>query len=108
MSSCDFIIGGRGGEWHGVNRRAVMSSCHFEHAGLSQFCAMMNLPPPVAPDAYNKHLIQIERANKIQAEGVINDAAGTLRQKLSIETPDDIEEDGEDTIAYVSVTVDGT
>ena len=38
----------------------------------------------------------------------MNDAAARLHQKVSIERPDDIEEDGEDTIAHVSVTVDGT
>ena len=101
-------LGGRGGGSHEVNRRAVMASYHFGHAGLSQFCAVMNLPPPVAPEAYNKHLIQIERASKIQAEEVMNDAAARLHQKVSIERPDAIEEDGEDTIAHVSVTVDGT
>ena len=58
-------------------------------------------------DAYNKHLIQIERASKIQAEEVMNDAAARLHQKVSIERPDDNEEDGEDTIAHVSVTVKG-
>ena len=79
-----------------------MASYHFGHAELSQFCAVINLPPPVAPDAYNKHLIQIGRASKIKAEEVMNDAAARLHQKVSID------EDGEDTTAHVSVTVDGT
>ena len=44
-------LGRRGGGSHEVNCRAVIASYHMGHAGLSQFCAVMNLPPPVAPDA---------------------------------------------------------
>lgn len=101
-------LGGRGGGSFEVNRRAAIASCHLGHAGLTQICALMNLPPPVAPEAYNKHLIQIERASKIQAQEVMNDAAERLIHKVSIEQPDDIEQDGENIIAHVAVTVDGT
>jgi hypothetical protein len=101
-------LGGKGGGSHEVNRRAAMALCQVGHAGLSQFCAVMNLPPPVAKEAYKKHLIQIEKATKSNAEEVMKDAAERLREKVSIERPHDMEEDGEDTIACVSVTVDGT
>lgn len=83
-------LGDRGGGSHEVNRRAVMASYHMGHAGLSQFCAVMNLPPPVAPDAYNKHLIQIEKASKIQAEEVqMASLKGqmTLRKMEKIQLP---------------------
>ena len=101
-------LGGKGGGAHEVNRRAALASYQFGHSGLSQFCAGMNLPPPVAKDAYNKHLIQIEKAAKVNAEDIMKDASKQLREKVSLERPEDIEEDGEDTIACVSVTVDGT
>ena len=48
-------LGGRGGGAHEVNRRAVLASPQMGHAGLSQFCAGMNLPPPVTKKAYNDH-----------------------------------------------------
>jgi hypothetical protein len=101
-------LGGKGGGAHEVNRRAALASYQFGHSGLSQFWAGMNLPPPVAKDAYNKHLIQIEKAAKVNAEDIMKDASKRLREKVSLERPEDIEEDGEDTIACVSVTVDGT
>lgn len=115
-SSCDVVtplstsnrLGGKGGGSHEVNRRAALASHQFGHAGLSQFCAGMNLPPPVAKGAYNKHLIQIEKAAKSNTEKVMKDAAKRLFEKVMLECPDDIEEDGEDAIASVSVTVDGT
>ena len=45
-------LGGIGGGSHEVNRRAVLSSYQFGHAGLKG----MNLPPPLAKNAYNEHL----------------------------------------------------
>ena len=103
-------LGGKGGGSHEVNLRSALASCHDQlgHAGLSQFCAVMNLPPPVAKDAYNKHLIQIEKATKSSAVEIMKDAAKRLWEKVSIEWPDDVEEEGEEKVAHVSVTVDGT
>ena len=101
-------LGGRGGGSHEVNRRAVLASGKLGHAGLSQFCGVMNLPPPMAKEAYQNHLIQIEKATKSNAEEVMKDAAKRLRDKVSIEHPNDIEMDGEELIANVAVTVDGT
>ena len=53
-------LGGKGGGPREVNRRAVLSSHQFGHAGLANFCAGMNLPPPLAKKAYNEHLKQID------------------------------------------------
>ena len=108
-SSCEVVtplstsnrLGGKGGGSHEVNRRAVLSSHQFGHAGLTQFCAGMNFPPPVAKEAYNKHLIQIEKAAKTNAEDVMKDAAKRLLEKVTFECPDDIEKDGKDEIARV-------
>ena len=101
-------LGGRGGGSHEVNRRTVLASGKLGHAGLSQFCGVINLPPPMAKEAYQNHLIQIEKATKRNAEEVMKDAAKRLRDKVSIEHPNDIEMDGEEVIANVAVTVDGT
>ena len=54
-----------------------------------------------------KHLILAENATKKHAEEIKNGAAERLRNKVLKEVPDQIE-DGEDIIACVSVTVDGT
>ena len=62
----------------------------------------------VAKEAYQNHLIQIEKATKSNAEEVMKDAAKRLRDKVSTEHPNDTEMDGEELIANVSVTVDGT
>ena len=51
----------------------------------------MNLPPPVAKDAYNKYLIQTEMAAKTSAEEVMKDAAMRFFEKVLSKCPDDIE-----------------
>ena len=90
-----------------MNWRAALASGQLGHAGLCQFCAVMNLQPPVAKEAYKKHIVQIEKATKSNAGAVMKDAAKRLREKIMTEHPDDIEMDGEDIIANVAVTVDG-
>ena len=100
-------LGGKGGRSHEVNRRAALASGQLGHAGLSQFCAVMNLQPPVAKEAYKKHIVQIEKATKSNAEAVMKDAAKRLREIMTKHL-DDIEMDGEDIIANVALTVDGT
>ena len=67
-------LGGKGGGPREANRRAVLSSHQFGHAGLANFCAGMNLPPPLAKKAYNEHLKQIEQAGKSNAEKIMKDA----------------------------------
>ncbi len=67
-------LGGKGGGSHEVNWRAALASGQLGHAGLSQFCAVMNLQPPVAKEAYKKHIVQIEKATKSNVEAVMKDA----------------------------------
>lgn len=55
-------LGGVGGGAHEVNRRSVLASQKLGQAGLTDFCARMNLPPPVTKKSFNEHLIQIEKA----------------------------------------------
>ena len=101
-------LGGKGGGAHEVNRRSVLSSHQFGLAGLSQFCAGMNLPPPVTKKAYNQHLIQIKKAAVKNAENLMQESARRLIHKVATERPRDIAEIDEQTVANVSVTVDGT
>ena len=54
-------LGGKGGGAHEVNCRSVLASYQFGLARLSQFCAGMNLPPPVTKKPYNQHLIKIKK-----------------------------------------------
>ena len=100
-------VGGKGGGSHEVNRRSVLVSHQYGHAGLSQFCGGMNLPPPVTKKAYNEHLIHIEKAASSHAEEVMQDAAHWLKEKIRQEQPDNME-CGETNIAHIAVTVDGT
>ena len=55
-------LGGVGGGAHEVNRRSVLASQKLGQARLTDFCARMNLPPPVTKKSFNEHLIQIEKA----------------------------------------------
>lgn len=101
-------LGGRGGGAHEVNRRSVLSSHQFGHAGLSQFCAGMNLPPPVTKKAYNDHLIQIEKAVVTNAESLMQEAAKRLVQNVTAERPSGVKVIDDQSVANVAVTVDGT
>ena len=67
----------------------------------------MNILLPVAKEAYKKHILQIEKATKSNAEAEMKDAAKGLREDFD-RHPNDIEMDGGEMIANVSVTVDGT
>ena len=77
-------LGGKGGGSHEVNRRAVLAY-QFGHAGLKNFCAGMNLPPPPAKNAYNEHLRQIEQASTNHAEQTMKDAVKRLKDKIATE-----------------------
>ena len=90
-------LGGIGGESHEVNRcRGIGGGSHEvnRHAGLKNFCAGMNLPPPHAPMK--------------NAEEIVQGAAKRLREKIAKEQLDNIEDEKDVEIAEVAVTVDGT
>ena len=97
-------LGGIGGGSHEVNRRAVLSSYQFGHAGLKG----MNLPPPLAKNAYNEHLKKIEQASIKNAKEIMQGAAKWLQEKIAKQQPDNIEDENDVEIAKVAVTVDGT
>ena len=98
-------LGGMRGGACEVNRRSVLASQPMGHAGLSKFCATINLSPPVTQRAYNQHLVEIEKNSTKHAEELMREAADRLREKVHRERPDDIDSNG---VAEVAVTVDGT
>jgi hypothetical protein len=75
-------LSGRGGDAQEVNCRAVLAAPRLGHAGLTQFCAGMNLPPPVTKKAYNDHQIQIKTIAVGNAEMLMKDAAKRLVDKV--------------------------
>ena len=82
-------LGGVGGGAYEVNRRSVLSQ-KLGQAGLVDFCARMNLPPPVTKKSYNEHLIQIEKAAVEHANIQMQDAAKRLFEKVKSEQPENI------------------
>lgn len=102
-------IGGVGGGAYDVNRRSVLASHQWGLAGLTKFCASLDLPPPVTKKAYNDHLISIEKQAKNNAEKLMCDAAKRLKDITEKEHPEDIHtlQNGH-AVADVSVSVDGT
>lgn len=101
LSTSKRLGGGHGGGAHEVNRRAVLASTQFGHAGLSQFCAGMNLPPPVTKTCYNEHLINIEKAATRNAEEIMVESAERLRQKIASEQPERMDKFGDNNVACV-------
>ena len=101
-------LGGKGGGAHEVNRRSVLSSHQWGLAGLTKFCAGMELPPPVSKKAYNQHMKQIEKIAVDNAETLMCKAAERLRNLVSNENADDMVDIDGHAVAKVAVTIDGT
>ena len=101
-------LGGKGGGAHEVNRRSVLSSHQWGLAGLTKFCAGMELPPPVSKKAYNQHMKQIEKIAVDNAETLMCKAAERLRNLVSNENADDMADIDGHAVAKVAVTIDGT
>ena len=105
-------LGGVGGGAHEVNRRSVLASQKLGQAGLNDFCARMNLPPPVTKKSYNDHLVQIEKVAFEHAKHQMQDAAKRLFELVSTsgqsQHPGSIVDGNGVEVAEVAVTVDGT
>ena len=101
-------LGGKGGGAHEVNRRSIISSYNWGRAGLSRFCAGMNLPPPVSKRAYNEHLKQILKASEENAKEFMQEAAKQLIDLVETKSPACIEIVDDERVANVAVTIDGT
>ena len=115
-STCDSItplqtskrLGGKGGGAHEVNRRSVLSSHQWGRAGLTKFCAGMELPPPVTKKEYNQHMKKIEKRTVNNAEKLMYEAAERLSRLASSEDEDSVVENNGHTATKVAVSIDGT
>ena len=114
-STCDSItplqtskrLGGKGSA-HEVNRRSVLSSHQWGRAGLTKFCAGMELPPPVTKKAYNQHMKKIEKRAVNNAEKLMYEAAERLCRLASSEDEHSVVGINGHTATKVAVSIDGT
>ncbi len=90
-----------------VNTRSVCNSMKGGRKLLSGFCAMMNLPLPLASASYGRQLTSTANVASSEAEKQMNDAANCIRQKILSKKPDAVKED-EDGAIPVAVSIDGT
>ena len=76
---------------------------------MENFCALMNLPEPIAKRAYNNSMKTIERGCIGVTESHMSNAANELRRITEEENKDQIEQDKDHRkIAKVAITIDGT
>ena len=66
-------LGGKGGGAAEVNRRAVMAtmSSGSRHTTLQKICTDQNLPETVTSNAYQQHLVQIEKSATKNTEKIM-------------------------------------
>ena len=92
-----------------VNRRSVVL-CNAMKGGrkvLSDFCGIMNLPPPLAPASYARHLKFVAQSGRQEAELVMNRAAERIRKCILKKSPNAGKRDVDGAIP-VAVSIDGT
>ena len=65
-----------------INRRTVytMRTLGHGHAGIENFCTLMNMPKPMTQNNYDKLVLAISAATKEIAEQTMLDAANDLRE----------------------------
>ena len=100
----------RGGRYgYEVNRRLAIASVSIGYAGLEKFCSIMDLPKPISRFAYQKSLVNVEKAAKNLAINCMKKAAERLIEPVKREEPYNIDElDHGTEIANVAITIDGT
>ena len=100
--------GTRGFKPFDVNVRSVHCSQTIGHAGLSKFCAGMDLPPPVNKSVYNRLQKMLSEKSVEQAEKVMHDASQRLFNVIMDEEPENIAIINNKMVAAVAVSIDGT
>eukprot|EP00795_Rhopilema_esculentum_P007367 gene7367-13103_t len=90
-------IGGKGGGSYEVNRRSVIAtmSSGGGRSSLQNFCTQMNPPAPISQPAFAAQVKFIESASVTHAEEVMRAAAQRLRDLISSENPELIDEDSD-------------
>ena len=92
-----------------INLRSTYASLSFGREGLAKFCGIMDLPPPVLMDSYNKLSKKLGEEYQKIAESSMKDAAIRLIDLTMVENPENIDvlQDGI-VLANVAVSIDGT
>ena len=92
-----------------VNRRSVVASNAMKGGRkvLSDFCGMMNLPPPLAPASYARHLKFVSQVTKQEVELLMIRAAQRIRKSILKKNPNADKTDIDGAIP-VAVSIDGT
>ena len=95
-----------------INRRSVYAaaSLGLGHKGLSQFCAFMNMPPPIHHDSYQMHLKQISQASVDLAAENMKSAVKCVKTKLKDggDVSDDENDCDDETCVDIGVSCDGS
>ena len=92
-----------------VNRRSVISCNAMKGGGevLSDFFGIMNLPPPLAPASYARHLKFVAQSGRQEAELIMNRAAEGIRKCILKKSPNAGKRDFDGAIP-VAVSIDCT
>ena len=102
---CDFqrsfYTSKRAGKGFEVNRRMVyaMRACGNGYSGIEKFTTLMNMPPPMTANNYDKIATNVMFAAKAVAEKTMKDAANELKRDIGA---------NEDMIVDTGVSCDGT
>ena len=98
----------RKASFYDVNIRSVLASQAMGYSQLSQFCATMDLPQPVWPDAYNRMQKKLCTYAQNLLESIMKDAAKHLFDITKKEEPENVVMTEYGELAHILVTVDGT
>ena len=91
-----------------INIRSTYASQGMGQVGLGKFCGLLEMPPPVAKEAYNNLMTKISFVAVQNAEKVMKEAADRLLLICIEEDPECSIELLPDVIGCVAVSVDGT
>ena len=86
----------------------MLSSHQWGRAGLTKFCAGVELPPPVTKKAYNQLIKKIEKRAVNNVEKLMYEAAERLSRLASSEDEDSVVEINGYTATKVAFFIDGT
>ena len=98
----------RKASFYDVNIRSVLVSQAMGYSQLSQFCATMDLPQPVWPNAYNRMQKKLCKDAQNLSESIMKHAAKRLFGITKKEEPEKVASTEHGELAHVLATVDGT
>ena len=102
-AECDveaaFISGSKTGRFFPINRSAVFAAIGRGYAALAKVCSTLYIPGPMAKRSYEKHSKHIKDAAVLGAKESMC---------VVVEEKRDINNCGEDDLADIAITIDGT